>query len=136
MVETLVDEHHSIDRSSLDPQLIAEQEELHTAILDEVDSLSDNNRLATIPFYHEQLTIQEVADHLNISVGAVKGRLHKARHQLRSILSPLQFPIQPTLVKDLSTMTTSTSASLEPEICCSFCHKSKEKVDLLIAGHF
>jgi RNA polymerase sigma-70 factor, ECF subfamily len=134
MVENLVDEHHSIDRSTLDPQLIAEQEELHAAILDAVDSLSDKNRLATMLFYHEQLSLQEVADRLNISVGAVKGRLHKARHQLRSILSPLEFPIQPTLVQELSTMTTSNSTSAEPEIRCSFCHKSKEKVELLIAG--
>jgi RNA polymerase sigma factor (sigma-70 family) len=134
MVENLVDEHHSIDRSTLDPQLLAEQEELHTAILDAVDSLSDKNRLATLLFYHEQLSLQEVADRLNISLGAVKGRLHKARHQLRSILSPLQFPIQPTLVQELSTVTISNSTSVEPEIRCSFCHKSKEKVDLLIAG--
>jgi RNA polymerase sigma-70 factor, ECF subfamily len=53
MVENLVDEHHSIDRSHLDPQLIAEQEELHAAILHAVDSLSDKNRLATLLFYHE-----------------------------------------------------------------------------------
>jgi RNA polymerase sigma factor (sigma-70 family) len=135
MVENLVDELLSIDSSSLDPQLVAEREELQTALLDAVDTLSDKNRLATLLFYHEQLSLQEVADRLNISIGAVKGRLHKARHQLRSILSPLQFPIQPTSLQEFSTMTTSTSTPAKLELCCSFCHKSQEQVDLLIAGH-
>jgi RNA polymerase sigma-70 factor, ECF subfamily len=134
MVGNLVDELLSIDRSSLDPQLLAEQEELHTALLEAVDTLSDKNRLATLLFYHEQLSLQEVADRLNISIGAVKGRLHKARHQLRSILLPLQFPLQPNLLQEFPTMTTSTSTPVKPERCCSFCRKSQEQVDLLIAG--
>jgi RNA polymerase sigma factor (sigma-70 family) len=134
MVESLVDEHHSIDSNLLDPQLIAEREELYTALLEAVATLSDKNRVATLLFYHEQLSLQEVADRLNISIGAVKGRLHKARHQLRSRLSPLQFPIQSTLPQEFSTMTTSTATPVKPELCCSFCHKSQEKVDLLIAG--
>ena len=134
MVGNLVDELLSIDSSSLDPQLVAEREELQTALLDAVDTLSDKNRLATVLFYHEQLSLQEVADRLNISIGAVKGRLHKARHQLRSILSPLQFPIQPTSLQEFSTMATSTSTPAKLELCCSFCHKSQAQVDLLIAG--
>ncbi len=134
MVESLVDEYRSIDGSLLDPQLVAEREELHAALLDAVATLSDKNRVATLLFYHEQLSLQEVADRLNISIGAVKGRLYKARHQLRSILSPLQFPVQPTSIQESSTMTTSNAIPVKPELCCSFCHKIQAHVDFLIAG--
>jgi RNA polymerase sigma-70 factor, ECF subfamily len=133
MVDHLVDDYREIDSRSLDPQLVAEQEELHTALLEAVDALSAKNRLATLLFYREQLSLQEVADRLNISIGAVKGRLHKARHQLRSKLSPLQFPIQP-LLPETRSMTVEISEPAQPEICCSFCQKSKERADLLIAG--
>ncbi|BAZ25151.1 ATP-dependent protease ATP-binding subunit [Kalymmatonema gypsitolerans NIES-4073] len=123
-----------IDESSPDPQQVAEQKELHTALLEAVDTLSHNNRLATLLFYHEQLSLQEVAVRLNISVAAVKGRLHKARHQLRERLLPLQAQIQSISFNESKTMTTNTNAQTKAELCCSFCRKSSEQVNLLIAG--
>lgn len=123
-----------IDESSPDPQQVAEQKELHTALLEAVDTLSHNNRQATLLFYHEQLSLQEVAVRLNISVAAVKGRLHKARHQLRERLLPLQAQIQSISFNESKTMTTNTNAQTKPELCCSFCNKSSEQVNLLIAG--
>ena len=135
MVENLVDEHRSSDAISLDPQLVAEREELYTALLEAVNDLSEKNRLATLLFYHDRLSLQEVAAHLNISTAAVKGRLHKARHQLRSKLLPFQLPIQSTLsLPETVSMTANAATPVKPEICCSFCQKSKESVDLLIAG--
>jgi RNA polymerase sigma factor (sigma-70 family) len=136
MIGNLTGEPLPIAGSSPDPQIVAEQEELHTALLEAVDTLSHKNRLATVLFYHEQLSLQEVANRLNISVSAVKGRLHKARHQLRKRLSPLQAQIQPTLLQEFKTMTTTTSTSVpvKPELCCSFCGKIDEQIDYLIAG--
>jgi hypothetical protein len=64
----------------------------------------------------------------------VKGRLHKSRHQLREQLSPLQDQIQPTLVQEIQTMTSNTSAQVKPEFCCSFCGKSSQQINKLIAG--
>lgn len=119
--------------SSPDPQLVAEQEELRTALLEAVDTLSSKNRAAILLFYHEQFSLQEVANRLNISVNAVKGRLHKSRHQLRARLSPLQEQILPTSLQD-KTMTINTSTQIKPEFCCSFCGKSQEQVNILIAG--
>jgi RNA polymerase sigma-70 factor, ECF subfamily len=109
---------------------VAEQEELHTTVLDAVDTLSPKNRSAILLFYHEQFSLEEVANHLNISVGAVKGRLHKSRHQLRIQLSPIQE------YQEVTTMTTNTSAETKPalELCCSFCHKPHDQVNLVIAG--
>jgi len=136
MVGNLVDEPPPIVGSSPDPQLVAEQEELHTALLEAVDTLSPKNRSAILLFYHEQFSLQEVANRLNISVSAVKGRLHKSRHQLREQLSLLQDQIQPNSLQEIKTMTINNSAQtkLELELCCSFCGKSQEQVNLLIAG--
>jgi len=134
MVGNLVDEPPPITESSPDPQIVVEQEELHTALLEAVDTLSPKNRSVILLFYHEQFSLQEVANHLNISVSAVKGRLHKSRHQLREQLSLLQDQIQPNSLQEIKTMTSNTSVQTKPELCCSFCGKSPEQVNLLIAG--
>ncbi|MBR8833277.1 MAG: sigma-70 family RNA polymerase sigma factor [Stigonema ocellatum SAG 48.90 = DSM 106950] len=132
MVGDLADALLLIDENSPAPEQVAEHKELRTALLEAIDTLSHNNRQATLLFYHEQLSLQEVAVRLNISVGAVKGRLHKARHQLRERLLPLQAQIQSISFKESKTMT--TNAQIKPELYCSFCHKSSEQVNLLIAG--
>ena len=119
---------------SPNPQQVAEQKELQTALLKAIDTLSHKNRLATLLFYHEQLSLKEVANCLNISVSAVKGRLHKARYQLREQLSPLQAQFKPTSIQESKTMATNISAQAKSELCCSFCGKSNEQVNLLIAG--
>lgn len=134
MVGNLVDEPLPIAGSSPDPQLVAEQEEFHTALLKAVDTLSPKNRSAILLFYHEQFSLQKVANRFYISVSAVKGRLHKSRHQLRERLSPLQDQIQPTSLQEIQTMTTNTSVQIKPEFCCSFCGKTSEQVNILIAG--
>jgi RNA polymerase sigma factor (sigma-70 family) len=134
MVENLEDEPPSIAGSLPDPQIVAEQEELYTALLEAVDTLSPKNRSVILLFYHEQFSLQEVANRLNISVSAVKGRLHKSRHQLREQLSLLQDRIQPNLLQEIKTMTGNTSVQTKPELCCSFCGKSVEQVNILIAG--
>lgn len=133
MIGNFIDKPLPIAGSSPDPTLVAEQEELQTVIQDAVDTLSPKNRSVVLLFYNEQFSLQEVANRLNISVNAVKGRLHKSRHQLRERLSPLQEQIQPTLLKETKTMT-SSAVETKIELCCSFCHKSREQVNILIAG--
>jgi len=72
-----------------DPQDIAETRELHRAVLEAVNQLSPKNRAATLLFYYDQLSLEETAAVLGVSVGAVKGRLHNARKQLRAQLLPI-----------------------------------------------
>ncbi|NJK50805.1 sigma-70 family RNA polymerase sigma factor [Candidatus Gracilibacteria bacterium] len=134
IMEDLAAEPLSSAESSPDPQQVAEQRELYTALLEAFDTLSHKNRVATLLFYREQLSLQEVAHRLNISVGAVKGRLHKSRHQLRERLLPFQAQIQSISFKGHKTMTTDTSTRTKPELCCSFCDKSSDRVNVLIAG--
>lgn len=72
-----------------DPEEVAEAQELHRAVLKAVAGLPPKNRAATLLFYYEQLSLREIAATLGLSMAAVKGRLHKARSQLREQLLPV-----------------------------------------------
>jgi len=72
---------------AVDPQYVVEARELHQVILQAVQSLSPKDRVATLLFYYDQLSLQEIAAVLGISVGAVKGRLFRAREQLKERLA-------------------------------------------------
>ena len=122
-----------MNKSSPDPQQVAEREEQYTILLKAIYTLSPKNRSATLLFYHEQLSVKEVANRLNISVNAVKGRLYKARCQLREQLLPQLNQIQHPL-QQYKTMTTNTVTLTKTEPCCSFCNKDTKQVEFLIAG--
>ncbi len=72
---------------TVDPQTIAEAHDLHRLVLDAIDELSSKDKEATLLFYYEQLTLQEIAALSGVSVGAIKGRLYRARKQLQERLS-------------------------------------------------
>jgi RNA polymerase sigma factor (sigma-70 family) len=72
-----------------DPQQVAEEQELYGLVLAAINELSEKNRMTTLLFYQEQLSLQEVAAVLGISVVAVKGRLYKSRSQIKARLLPL-----------------------------------------------
>jgi RNA polymerase sigma factor (sigma-70 family) len=87
------------------PVELAEASELHEAVLGAVKSLSPLNRAATLLYYYEQLTLRDVAATLGVSVGTIKGRLHKSRGRLREPLLPrmsdsdISRPKETTMVK-------------------------------------
>ncbi len=68
------------------PEKIAEERELHRIVLDAINTLASRDRDATLLFYYAQLSLQEIAALLDISVGAVKVRLHRARQRLKTKL--------------------------------------------------
>ncbi len=72
-----------------DPQTLIEEHELQRFVFDAVQSLSPKDREVTLLFYYEEMDLKEIATMLGISVVAVKGRLHRARQQLRELLSVL-----------------------------------------------
>ena len=76
------------DTTQLDPHEAAEAREQHEVVLAAVSELSPRLRVATLLYDYEQLGVRAVAAVLGISVAAVKGRLHKARGQLRGRLVP------------------------------------------------
>jgi len=65
-----------------EPQQVAEQHELDHLLRAALNTLSPENRQATLAFYYEGLSLREIAVQLGISITAVKGRLFKARRQL------------------------------------------------------
>lgn len=69
-----------------DPQEALEKLELRQLMQEAVNLLSPKNRAVTFLFYYEQLSLQEIAINLGISVVAVKSRLHQARKELREQL--------------------------------------------------
>jgi len=94
-----------------DPDVLVEQRELRRLVLDAVDTLSPRNRVATLLFYFEQLTIREIAGLLDISTSAVKVRLHRSRQHLRLSLASL-YPETSTAMRPLPTTDT---LAFEPE---------------------
>ena len=81
----------------VDPQAIAEERELHAIVLQAIQRLSPRDQAATLLFYYDQLTLEEIATILDISVVAVKGRLYRARKQLKERLASLYPEIQPEI---------------------------------------
>ncbi len=72
---------------AVDPQTLAEAQDLHSLVLDAIDELSAKDKEATLLFYYEQMSLQEIAALAGTSVVAIKGRLHRARKQLQDRLS-------------------------------------------------
>ena len=68
------------------PQEIVEAHDLHQRVRRAVSALPPAEREATLLFYYNQLSVQEIAAALGISPNAVKVRLHKSRRHLRSEL--------------------------------------------------
>jgi RNA polymerase sigma factor (sigma-70 family) len=88
-IEALADSLIADSNTTADPEQIVEENEVRRRVLAAVHDLSSENKLAVLLFYYEQLSLQEIANGLGISVVAVKGRLHKARRRLRTELSTL-----------------------------------------------
>lgn len=71
------------------PEDMLMQYELRRQVQQALNQLSGNNRAAVVLFYYEGFSQREIADLLNISVTAVKGRLFKARQQLKDFLTEM-----------------------------------------------
>jgi RNA polymerase sigma factor (sigma-70 family) len=76
----------ALQDDAVDPQAFAEERELRLYVWQAVQRLAPKERAVTLLFYYEQYTLQEIATLLALSITAVKGRLHRARKQLRAQL--------------------------------------------------
>ena len=59
---------------------------LYDRVMEAMATLPENQQQALILYTHEQLTYQEIADHLNISIGTVKSRIYHAKLSLKRLL--------------------------------------------------
>jgi RNA polymerase sigma factor (sigma-70 family) len=70
----------------LTPEKIAEEREQYQTVLKAVNSLSPADRDILLLFYYAQLSLPEIVSMMNISAGAIKVRLHRARQRLKAVL--------------------------------------------------
>ena len=85
-----------LDEMTEEPQLSSRQgplrklldEELATEVRKAVFSLAPLQREALILFEYEGLSLNDIAEITGADVGAVKGRLYRARERLKGILRP------------------------------------------------
>ncbi|MEL7432716.1 MAG: RNA polymerase sigma factor, partial [Chloroflexota bacterium] len=75
------------------PEAITQQRESDTHLREAIRQLSARNQEAIVLYYFQGLTQQAIAQELSISVTAVKGRLHKARQQLKGMLYTAIYPV-------------------------------------------
>ncbi len=68
---------------SADPRLMLERREARREVLDAVDALPDNERLAITLFYMNGCSMVEIAAFLETPISTVKSRLHTGRRHLR-----------------------------------------------------
>jgi RNA polymerase sigma-70 factor (ECF subfamily) len=86
----------SLDELTDEPQLSSKREplrmvldeELATKVRDAVMSLPPLQREALVLFEYEDLSLSEIADVTQSAVGAIKGRLFRAREGLKRMLRP------------------------------------------------
>jgi RNA polymerase sigma-70 factor, ECF subfamily len=64
-----------------------EKEEMNDCIRQFINELTEKNRVVFILSQYEDLSNKEIAEVLNISIGSVKIRLHRAKETLKASLS-------------------------------------------------
>jgi len=87
------DEAELLADETVDPVALLERQERRALVLDAIGALSPKNQVATWLYYIEAMSIEEVAQTLDVSTTAVKGRLFQARKQLQAELAPVFTPI-------------------------------------------
>ncbi len=80
------------------PEELAEEAEMNRRVQAAVGGLAEGQRTAVLLFYWQGLSHAEVASELDISVGAVKARLHQARSTLRPKLAAVIEPEEVALM--------------------------------------
>ncbi len=71
------------------PEEVRLARELHDEVLEAIRGLSIPNREAVVGYYLEGYSQAELAELLGVSVGTIKGRLHKSRKRLEPALEPV-----------------------------------------------
>lgn len=65
------------------PRTVAADREAFTFMEGQLQTLNEEHRTVLVLRYVEELSYEEIADILSISIGTVKSRIHRARQELR-----------------------------------------------------
>lgn len=77
-----------IDNTTLSPEEHVLHEELQSAVDQALSSLPEKARMAIILRRYEDMSYEDIADTLKVSVPALKSILFRARTQLKELLTP------------------------------------------------
>jgi RNA polymerase sigma-70 factor (ECF subfamily) len=75
-----------VSEAGSNPQIVAEQRGLNEWVLRAVNDLPEGLRTPTVLFYYDNLSTTEIAQLLELNVGAVKTRLSRSRRAVHPIL--------------------------------------------------
>jgi RNA polymerase sigma factor (sigma-70 family) len=102
------------DTLSPDPEELFVEQELHDLVREAIHMLSPKNRTVMELFYDEGLSLLQIAHYLDITLAAVKSRIHKGRDQLRAHLKTLypELAEMPTRKEKQTSMVTVTLAKV------------------------
>ena len=76
--------------SSLNPDVIAEREEIRKVIAEAISELPEKEKLVIVLYYHEDLTFKEIGDVLEVSESRISQSHAKANLRLRAKLTNLR----------------------------------------------
>lgn len=76
--------------SSLNPDVIAEREEIRKVIAEAISELPEKEKLVIVLYYHEDLTFKEIGDVLEVSESRISQLHANANHRLRAKLTNLR----------------------------------------------
>ncbi len=82
----------SARRSENSPSLAIEQVELHERLEQGLRQLPDHQRVPLVLFHFEDMSYQEIARTMSVSLGKVKTDIHRGRETLRRLLSTDHVP--------------------------------------------
>ncbi|WP_277490857.1 MULTISPECIES: sigma-70 family RNA polymerase sigma factor [unclassified Breznakia] len=116
-----IEEFIEDDKIEFNPSETYNYNELKEAISNMIDELSEENRMCILMFYYQQLSINEIADILDISPNTVKSRLNYGKKQIKrkveevestgtKLRSVAPIPLFLYILKDLA------SSTIVPEV--------------------
>ncbi|MBI5958276.1 MAG: RNA polymerase sigma factor [Chloroflexi bacterium] len=70
------------------PDQVTEETELRQNVRKAISALSLDQRVVIVLYYLNSLSLQEIAEVLDLPIGTVKSRLYYARENLRAVLGP------------------------------------------------
>lgn len=76
--------------SSLNPDVIAEREEIKKVIAQAISELPEKEKMVIVLYYHEDLTFKEIGEVLEVSESRISQLHTKANHHLRAKLTNLR----------------------------------------------
>jgi RNA polymerase sigma-70 factor (ECF subfamily) len=80
------DLHHDVEDEGPGPETAMASSEIQALVQEAISALDPDHRIVIVMRDIEDKSYEEIADHLNIKVGTVKSRIHRARAELKVIL--------------------------------------------------